>query len=592
LAGEIVNTLISLIKSMCVVVVVAYLMTRSKFYREILNKKLTFDNLTCLIMACGLFSIYGTLSGINIVGAYANIRDLGPAIAGLVGGPVAGLGAALIGAIHRYSLGDVTALPCALSTIIAGLAAGAIYKLKKGEFIGVQGAVLFAFFIESLHMGLTLLLGRPYDQALIVVKQVALPMILANTLGMSIFAFIIVNLIKERTTEAEKEMIESELKVAREIQMSIVPKMFPPFPDRTEFDIYAILEPAKEVGGDFYDFFFLDDDHLCLTIGDVSGKGVPASLFMAVTKTLIKAEASRASEPDQILSIVNDKLCLDNDSGMFVTVFLGVLNVRSGVFNYSNGGHNPPYFVRSGGDVEPLPKTEGIALGVMEEIPYGRNTIKIRTGDTLLLYTDGVTEAADKDYKLFDEERLEEVLRHAGSDEPKNLGLHLLDEIRKFANGAEQSDDITILALKYLLESRDMSMQVKNDLSEIESICRNVEEFGETHQIPPDVIFNLNLSLEEIFVNIVSYGYEDENEHFIKISMSLVDNELIVEVEDDGRQFNPLELPEPDLEQKLEERAIGGLGIHLVRNLMDELDYKRTHGKNILLMKKKINKTR
>lgn len=132
-------------------------------------------------------------------------------------------------------------------------------------------------------------------------------------------------------------------------------------------------------------------------------------------------------------------------------------------------------------------------------------------------------------------------------------------------------------------------MQLKNDLSEIESINRHIEEFGETNQLPPDVIFNLNLSLEEIFVNIVSYGYEDENEHFVKISMSLVDNELVVKVEDDGREFNPLELPEPDLEQKLEERPIGGLGIHLVRNLMDELDYKRTHNKNILTMKKKIN---
>ncbi len=586
---EIVNTLIALIKTMCVVVVVAYLMTRSRFYQEILNKKITFDNLICLIMACGLFSIYGTLGGINIAGAYANIRDLGPAIAGLVGGPVAGLGAALIGAIHRYTLGGVTAVPCALSTIIAGLAGGAIYKFKKGEFIGVRGAVLLTFLLEVLHMGLTLLLGRPYDQAVIVVKQVALPMIFANTLGMAIFAFIIVNLIKERTTEAEKELIESELKVAREIQMSIVPKMFPPFPDRSEFDIYAILEPAKEVGGDFYDFFFLDDDHLCLTVGDVSGKGVPASLFMAVTKTLIKAEASRASEPDQILSTVNDKLCSDNDSGMFVTVFLGVLNVRSGVFDYSNGGHNSPYLVRSGGKVESLPKTEGIALGVMEEIPYGRKKIKLAAGDTLLLYTDGVTEAADRDYRLYGEELLVEVLQRAGSYGPQKMALHLLDDIRKFANGAEQSDDITILALKFFLESREMLMQLKNDLSEIESMCRYIEEFGETHQLPPDVIFNLNLSLEEIFVNIVSYGYEDENEHFVKISMSLVDNELVVEVEDDGRQFNPLELPEPDLEKKLEERPIGGLGIHLVRNLMDELEYRRTHNKNILIMKKKIN---
>ena len=130
-------------------------------------------------------------------------------------------------------------------------------------------------------------------------------------------------------------------------------------------------------------------------------------------------------------------------------------------------------------------------------------------------------------------------------------------------------------------------MQLKNDLSEIESINRHIEEFGETNQLPPDVIFNLNLSLEEIFVNIVSYGYEDENEHFVKISMSLVDNELVVKVEDDWREFNPLELPKPDLEQKLEERPIGGPGIHLVRNLMDELDYKRTHNKNILTMKKK-----
>ncbi|HPZ42565.1 MAG TPA: SpoIIE family protein phosphatase [Bacillota bacterium] len=586
---EIVNTLIALIKSMCVVMVVAYLMTRSRFYQEILDKKITRYNLIGLIITCGLFSIYGTLGGISIAGAYANIRDLGPAIAGLVGGPVAGFGAALIGATHRYTLGGITALPCAVSTIIAGLAGGAIYKLKKGEFIGVRGAVLFTFSLEVLHMGLTLLLGRPYDQAVIVVKQVALPMIFTNTLGMAVFAFIIVNLIKEKTTEAEKELIEGELKVAREIQMSIVPKMFPPFPDRSEFDIYAILEPAKEVGGDFYDFFFLDDDHLCLTIGDVSGKGVPASLFMAVTKTLIKAEASRAFEPDLILSTVNDKLCSDNDSGMFVTVFLGVLNVHSGFFDYCNGGHNSPYLVRSGGHIEPLPKTEGIALGVMEGIPYSRKTIKLAAGDTLLLYTDGVTEAADKEHRLFGEGLLEEVLRQAGSYGPKKLTLQLLDEIRRFAKGAEQSDDITILTLKYFLESREMSMQLKNDLSEIESINRHIEEFGETNQLPPDVIFNLNLSLEEIFVNIVSYGYEDENEHFVKISMSLVDNELVVKVEDDGREFNPLELPEPDLEQKLEERPIGGLGIHLVRNLMDELDYKRTHNKNILTMKKKIN---
>jgi len=185
-------------------------------------------------------------------------------------------------------------------------------------------------------------------------------------------------------TTAAKERIESELKIARDIQMGMLPKIFPPFPDRSEFDIYATIEPAKEVGGDFYDFFFIDDDHLYFVIGDVSGKGVPASLFMAVTKTLIKAKTGRDMPPDEILTRVNKELCADNDSNMFVTIFCGVLNTRTGEVFYSNGGHNLPYLIYSHGGVEPLENTGGMALGIMEDVKYRTRKITLRTGGRTL----------------------------------------------------------------------------------------------------------------------------------------------------------------------------------------------------------------
>lgn len=258
--------------------------------------------------------------------------------------------------------------------------------------------------------------------------------------------------IKELTeTTAAKERIESELKIAREIQMGILPKIFPPFPDRPEFDIYATIEPAKEVGGDFYDFFFIDDDHLYFVIGDVSGKGVPASLFMAVTKTLIKAKTERDMLPDEILTRVNKELCTENDSNMFVTIFLGILNTQTGEIYYSNGGHNPPYLLYNHGDVELLENTGGVALGVIEDVKYQTKKITLRTGDGIFLYTDGVTEAMDGDGNLFSDHRLKEFLQRVNSFSPEGIIRGTVDEVKSFSSGVPQADDITILALRYLL---------------------------------------------------------------------------------------------------------------------------------------------
>lgn len=436
---------------MSVVIVLAYVLTRTRAYAAIMNKKrLTFKQQLGLALVFGIFSIYGTLSGIDIMGAIANIRDLGPAIAGLIGGPWVGLGAGLIGGLHRYMVGGITYIPCSVSTVVAGLVGGLIYTYRKGEFISIKGAVVFMALMEAFHMGLAVAIVRPLSVIIPIIENIFGPMIVTNALGMGIFAFIIHNLIRERETLRTKELIEGELSVAREIQMSIVPKIFPPFPEREEFDLYAVLEPAKEVGGDLFDFFLMDDDHLCFTVGDVSGKGVPASLFMAVTKTLIKAKADINMGPEEILCHVNNELCDDNESCMFVTVFLGILNISTGRIVFSNGGHNTPYLLRANGEIEIIPKVPGLALGVMEEYPYRSTELKLNEGDSLVMFTDGIPEAMNPAGDLLSEARLEEILRGSEKKNAREQVQHILDCTRRFADGASQSDDITLMVIKYI----------------------------------------------------------------------------------------------------------------------------------------------
>lgn len=258
------------------------------------------------------------------------------------------------------------------------------------------------------------------------------------------------NYIRELTeTTAAKERIESELAVAREIQMSILPKIFPPFPSRKEFSIFAAIEPAREVGGDFYDFFFVDDDHLFFCIGDVSGKGVPASLFMAVTKTLIKAKTSYGMAPSETLLLVNNELCVDNETAMFVTIFSGILNTRTGECLYSNGGHNPPYIFSKNIGLRVLEDNLGSALGISERSTYLTGRITLKPGDGIVLFTDGVTEAMDSTGKMYSEERLMDFLANQRDFNPEDIIRGTLAEIVSFSSGTPQADDITLMAIKY-----------------------------------------------------------------------------------------------------------------------------------------------
>ncbi len=252
-----------------------------------------------------------------------------------------------------------------------------------------------------------------------------------------------------KITVAERQKIEGELRAAKEIQQSILPKMLPPLPDAREFSLFVSLRAAREVGGDLYDFFYLNEHRYALIIGDVSGKGVPAALFMAITQTLQRSESEKYHHSGKLTARLNDLLSRNNDTLMFVTYFVGILDIRTGVMEYTNAGHNPPYVVRRDGTLELLNTRHGPALGVMPDREYGQSTITLHPEDLLVLYTDGVTEALDSDRREFGVGALQRVLGGVRGMPPARVGEEILEAVRRFVGEAEQADDITALVMKF-----------------------------------------------------------------------------------------------------------------------------------------------
>jgi sigma-B regulation protein RsbU (phosphoserine phosphatase) len=450
---SIASILIDLIKTACVVVAFAYVVTRTGFFNEILDRKFTFKNQAILILLFGALSIFGTYGGLKLPsGAIANIRDLGPMVAGLIAGPLVGFGAGLIGGVHRYFLGGFVCVPCSLSTVIAGLLGGAIYRLKKGEFVAIWQAVLFAIFMELLHMGLTLLIAKPYEQALAVVKEVVLPMTCANALGMAIFAFIIHNLITERKTAAERESYrrelertEYEMETARGIQQSFLPES-PPRIDG--FELAALNLPARQVGGDFYDFIPVSEGKWGIIIADVSGKGVPAALFMALSRTLVRANVAEDTTASQAMQKANHLISQEAKMGMFVTLFYAVLDQAKRRLQYVNAGHNPPFVIKeNSGDVVLL-RASGVAMGVMDDVSLEEREIELGSSDIVVFYTDGITEAINMAGEQFGEKRLIETINRNADLSVKDLMGMVKDEVFTFAKGQPQHDDFTLVILK------------------------------------------------------------------------------------------------------------------------------------------------
>jgi sigma-B regulation protein RsbU (phosphoserine phosphatase) len=255
----------------------------------------------------------------------------------------------------------------------------------------------------------------------------------------------------QRATREHEQLLalRRELDIASNIQQSILPRVFPPFPGRADFDIFAQMIPAREVGGDFYDFFLVDDGHLGIVVGDVSGKGMPAALFMAVSRTLLKSNALAGLAPGDCLHRVNQLLCLENSAEMFVSIFYGILDTRTGAFEYCNGGHNRPYLLRRGGAAEMLEGTGGTVLGVLDSSRYGARRITLQPGEGVFLYSDGVTEAMDAGGAVFSDGRLLATLEHHGAASPEALIAAVVEDVNRHAGGVAQSDDITTLAVRW-----------------------------------------------------------------------------------------------------------------------------------------------
>ncbi len=449
---SILSLLLVLLEKMCVVVVFAYLLVRTDFFQEILEKKFTLKNQLFLIVAFGLLAIYGTYAGIPYNGAVANIRDIGPVMAGLIGGPIVGLGAGLIGGIQRYYVGGITAASCSLSTILAGLFAGLIYLANKKKFVGIPGAIAVSLAMVSLDMVMALVMDTPHSQALQIVNQISFPMLAANAIGTTIFAFIVVNMIREKTVAGERdnfrdelERKRTELNIARDIQMSFLPDSVP---ELKGYDIAAICIPANEVGGDFYDFIPISDNKLGLTIADVSGKSVPAALFMALSRAIVRSSAIRGADAVSVIRTANTLITEDSRSGMFVTLFYAVLEKNERTLTYVNAGHNPPVLLNHRtGEIRML-NSKGIALGAMDGSEFEEVALSLESGTTIVFYTDGVTEASNMAGELFGEERLYDIIKSHGTLTAKNLIEAIQTEIEAYCNGAQQADDITLMVLK------------------------------------------------------------------------------------------------------------------------------------------------
>ena len=387
----------------------------------------------------------------------------------------------------------------------------------------------------------------------------------------------------------QKDRMEEELNIGHNIQMSMVPLQFPAFPDRDEFDVHALLKPAREVGGDFYDFFLINPDELCLVVGDVSGKGVPAALFMAVTRTMIKTCASDDNSPASIIMRVNDALSADNAECMFVTLFLGICKVSSGEFSYTNAGHNPPYIRRANGDIECIRQLHGPIAGAMEGISYKQDTLTLQKGDMLFMFTDGVSEAMDSHSNLYGEQRIIDYLSDMDGNAAQLVNDGLLASVEQFTGDAPQSDDITVLALRFDNEAEPGGMErfdliIRNELSEIKRVTEAFEAFSEKSGISASLTTKFKLALDDLLTNIFSYAYPGGGEHEIRIHAERSASRLLLTIEDDGLPFNPFAHPEADTSLSLDEREIGGLGIHLVKNIMDEVSYRRRKNNNVVTL--------
>lgn len=388
------------------------------------------------------------------------------------------------------------------------------------------------------------------------------------------------------TMTAEKERIGAELDVARHIQSAMLPCLFPPFPERSELDIYATMTPAKEVGGDFYDFFLADDDHLVMVMADVSGKGVPAALFMVIAKTLLKNCGQTTISPKEILEKVNNQLCENNDAELFVTVWLGILELSTGKLVAANAGHEYPVIKRDGKEYELFKDPHGFVLAGMEGSHYKEYELVLNSADRLYLYTDGVAEATNTQNELYGTDRMLAALNLHKDANTEELLRYMKEDIDQFVGEAPQFDDITMLALEFQIKGDAMKkIQLKPSLDYLDTATEFVEQELDAAQVSMAIIAQINIVVDEIFSNIANYSRASD----VTVGCQIKEDIITLRFADNGIFYDPTIKAEPDISLTAEERSIGGLGIYMVKKFMDSVDYEYRDKLNILVLTKKLS---
>lgn len=463
---------------------------------------------------------------------------------------------------------------------------------QYGEMpVKYQGEINHVYFAPVERTGWSLSIVLPEKDLYSGVRRMAMNVQLLQLLGLVMIIIILRvvarNRAKYQRINEQKERIESELHIAREIQMAMIPKTFPPFPERKDLDLAASIIPAKEVGGDLYDFF-IRDEKLFFCIGDVSGKGIPASLVMAVTRSLFHAISAHEDSPAKIVTSMNNSMSESNERSMFVTFFCGVLDLSAGKLRYCNAGHNPPVILTDA--IRVLPVEPNLPIGIMKGMDFIEQETPFLYDDALFLYTDGLSEAENATQEQFGEERIEKALHGR-----KRLADHLENikqQVSKFVGEAPQSDDLTMLFIHYLAHvvpaQQECHLELHNDIKQISLLAEFIETIAEEKQLDETLAMNLNLALEEAVTNVILYAYPKETDGLVNIEAILKEHSLEFIITDSGVPFDPTAAPEADVTLSADERPIGGLGIFMVRKLMDEVHYQRLDDKNVLKMIKNI----
>ena len=383
--------------------------------------------------------------------------------------------------------------------------------------------------------------------------------------------------------------IDKELEYAKQIQLSALPTNFP---EHEDFEIYAQMIAAKEVGGDFYDFYKLDDTTVAFLVADVSGKGIPAAMFMMTAKTIIKDLAESGMAVNDIFTKANEKLCENNESGMFVTAWMGILDLATGKLQYANAGHNPPLIKKSNGDFEYLKSRAGFVLAGMEGVRYRVGELTLRPGDRVFLYTDGVSEATNSENQLYGEERLLNFMNRNSTVDATALLPGLKANIDAFVGDAPQFDDITMLMFDYKSHIGGEYMTNRTFPAKIEAlsdVLGFVDLMLEKYECPMKIQTGVCVAIEEVFVNVARYAYKDgEGDAELTIGFNDESRTVTFIIKDKGVPFDPLQKPDPDITLSADERDIGGLGIFITKKTMDTVTYAYENGENILTMTKKI----